>query len=72
MGFFGGLLGSALGKGGEMLFGKTKGIDGSALGQNLGSKLLPFKKGGAVQRLKPPAGMKKGGKVKKGGKKKKK
>jgi hypothetical protein len=59
MGFFGGLLGETGGWLGEKLLGKTKGIDGRTLGRNLGSRLIPFVKGGRVK----PRGMKKGGKV---------
>ena len=49
MGFFGNLIGSGLGKIGENIFGKTAGIDGSALGAGLAGSLLPFKTGGAVK-----------------------
>ena len=63
MGFFGGLLGRGLGKLGEMVVGKTRGIDGAELGDNLGSKILPFRKGGVVGPVRPA--LKKGGKVKK-------
>jgi hypothetical protein len=48
MGFFGGLIGSALGGLGESLFGKTAGIDGKALGNTLGSRFIPFAHGGLV------------------------
>ena len=48
MGFFGNLIGQGLGKLGEGLLGKTKGIDGAALGGGLGGSILPFKNGGAV------------------------
>lgn len=46
----GGLLGSALGSLGESIFGKTSGIDGSALGRTIGSAVLPFKKGGKAKK----------------------
>jgi hypothetical protein len=60
MGFFGGLLGEGLGYLGEKVLGKTKGIDGRGLGKNLGSRFIPFAKGGRVK----PRGMRTGGKVK--------
>ena len=60
MGILGGLLGKAIGWGSEKLLGRTKGIDGAVLGQNLGSKLLPFEKGGRVPKR---VGMQAGGVV---------
>lgn len=63
MGFFGGLIGKGLGALGELALGKTKGINGSDLGQNIGSRLIPFAKGGRV--LRAPTAMKTGGLVKK-------
>lgn len=63
MGFFGGLLGRGLGKLGEMVVGKTRGIDGAELGDHLGSKILPFRKGGVIGPARPA--LRKGGKVKK-------
>jgi hypothetical protein len=53
MGFFGGLIGSGLGKIGESLLGKTAGISGSELGGSLGGSLLPFKTGGYVKKTGP-------------------
>lgn len=53
MGFFGGLIGSGLGKIGESLLGKTAGIDGAQLGGGLGGSLLPFKTGGYVKKTGP-------------------
>jgi hypothetical protein len=47
MGFFGGILGQGLGALGEEIFGKTQGIDGQALGKNIGS-YLPFSRGGKI------------------------
>ena len=52
MGFFGSLIGQGLGKIGEGLLGKTKGIDGAELGGGLGG-LLPFKTGGHVKKTGP-------------------
>ena len=49
MGFFGGLIGRGLGYVGEKVFGKTKGIDGQQLGDTIGSKVIPFKKGGKIR-----------------------
>lgn len=82
MGFLGGLIGKGLGWLGEKALGKTKGIDGESLGENLGSRFIPFQAGGMVQRAGMPAmmgvktgrvarGYKKGGKVKKANKNKK-
>ena len=53
MGIFGNLLGQGLGHLGEAVFGKTKGIDGAALGGGLGATLIPYKTGGAVKRTGP-------------------
>jgi hypothetical protein len=50
-GFFGGLIGRGLGFLGEKVLGKTKGIDGQELGSSLGSKIIPFKKGGKVGKV---------------------
>ncbi len=47
-GILGGLIGRGLGFLGEKVFGKTKGIDGQQLGDTLGSKIIPFKKGGVM------------------------
>lgn len=83
MGFLGGLIGKGLGWLGEKALGKTKGIDGAALGEGLGSRFIPFQQGGMVQRGGLPVSAlmgvktgrakayKKGGKVKKAAKNKK-
>ena len=67
MGFFGGLLGSALGSIGSR-FLPIPGIEGGKLGSAIGS-LAPFAKGGRILRA---PGMKRGGMVNKPPKKAKK
>jgi hypothetical protein len=65
MGFFGNLLGQAIGGGLGGLFGK-KGRDiGSEIG-GFGGKLLPFKRGGKIRMIGTMPQMRMGGKLRKG------
>ncbi len=52
MGFFGKLLGGLFGKIGSQLL-PIKGVDGGAVGEQIGD-FLPFKKGGKVGKAKKP------------------
>jgi hypothetical protein len=52
MGFFGKLLGGLFGRVGSHLI-PIKGVDGGAVGEQIGD-LLPFRKGGKVKKPKAP------------------